>query len=360
MAEEPPYGVIWDQIDAGQVIPFIGAGASLCGRPNDSAGNPMEWTGAEAAFLPNGVELGHWLAEKCCFPDSEDDADLAKIASYFEIRARRHILKSRLRDVFSKEYDCGAIHEFLADSPKPQLIVTTNYDNLIEKAFQAKERDFHLVTHPERDESFAGSVLWWKPHAVEPVAFTPATLPLSLTDTTIIYKMHGTVSHYAAWNSFVITEEDYVRFLARMTQRQAIPARFTMQFMSSSFLFLGYGLRDWNLRVMLENLRNGGGQSVSERQLSGLQIDAGGDDVLGEILSQIDRDASDLPSWAIQHEPSELERTLWAHRKIQIFDVSLNNFVDRMRAWRRRASYVVPDIPLIPPLRTPDQVVRNQ
>lgn len=348
MSEEPPYGVIWDQIDAGEVIPFLGAGASLCRRPKDISGKPLEWKGADASFLPSGVELGHWLAEKCSFPDSTDGADLAKIASYFEIRARRHILKTRLRDVFAKDYELGVIHEFLAECPKPQLIVTTNYDNLIEKAFRAKGRDFHLVTHPERDESFAGSVLWWKPNVTVPVAFTPATLPLSLTDTTIIYKMHGTGSRHAAWNSFVITEEDYVRFLARMTQKQAIPARFTLQFMNSSFLFLGYGLRDWNLRVMLENLRNSAGQSdPGDRLLPKQEIDSEGDeDVLSEILNQIDHDGSDLPSWAIQHEPSELERTLWAHRKIQIFDLPLNTFVDRMRASRNRAAHPAPAISL--------------
>lgn len=331
MTEAPPYGIIRDQIDAGEVIPFLGAGASLCGRPNDLDGHPIEWRDASAEFLPSGAELGNWLAAKCSFPDSPDPTDLAKIASYFEIRARRYLLRRRLRDVFLKDYPFGAVHEFLAESPKPLLIVTTNYDDLLEKAFRLKGREFHLVSHPEHDE-YAGSVLWWKPNATEPLAYPPATLPLSLNETSIIYKMHGTVSHHEPWSSFVITEEDYVRFLARMTQKTAIPARFMMQFMNSSFLFLGYGLRDWNFRVLLENLRRISGRRSLANQQPMDNENATADDPLDHLFGHLEDDALDLPSWAIQHAPSELERTLWTHRNIQIFDIELNDFITRMRA----------------------------
>src|SRR5689334_11392801 len=103
MADEPPYGVIWEQIERGEIIPFLGAGASLCTRPNDPTGHPIAWTGSDAAFLPNGSELGHWLAAKCNFPES-DENDLAKIASFYEIRAHRHLLRRSLHDVFAKDY----------------------------------------------------------------------------------------------------------------------------------------------------------------------------------------------------------------------------------------------------------------
>lgn len=41
-----------------------------------------------------------------------------------------------------------------------------------------------------------------------------------------------------------------------------------------------------------------------------------------------------MPSWAIQDTPSDLERTLWTHRNVQIFDMKLDTFVDRMRQLR--------------------------
>jgi hypothetical protein len=331
MHEEPLYRVIWEQINAGEVVPFLGSGASLVDRPIDEHGQPLPWTGSHAAFLPTVPELGRWLAVRCGFPDPAESADLAKIASYHEIQTRRSILVRSLRDVFSKEYAFGPIHAFLAECPRPLLIVTTNYDNLIEKAFQAKGRPYHLVTHPEREE-YAASVLWWKPGAGAPEMFKPSVLPLSLTDTSIIYKMHGTASVDSV-NSFVITEEDYVRVLARMSDKLAIPARFMMHFMKSSFLFLGYGLRDWNVRVMLETLHSTVRYDRSNKQASSEFIEP---DTIERLLSSFGSDEPDLPSWAIQHHPSRVERRLWEHRHVNIFDLSLDDFVAQMRRERSR------------------------
>ncbi len=339
MPEEPPYGVIWKQIEAGTVIPFLGAGASLGPRPTDDRGSTVPWSDADAAFFPSGAELGRLLADECRFPDAPESADLAKIASYYEVRARRALLKRRLHEIFARDYPIGTVHTFLAQSPRPLLIVTTNYDDLLERAFRLAGREFHLVTHPEERDEYAASVLWWKPGASAPDAFHPARLPLSLDVTSIIYKMHGSVARGAAGDSFVITEEDYVRFLARMTQKQAIPKRFMLHFKNSSFLFLGYGLGDWNLRVMLENLRGASGPPPARKSVvtGGMERS---EDRLDELLANIDFDPddSDYPSWAIQHNPSILERTLWSYRNIQIFDVMLDEFVARIEQQRKRPS----------------------
>jgi hypothetical protein len=55
-------------------------------------------------------------------------------------------------------------------------------------------------------------------------------------------------------DSYVITEDDYVEFLSRMASQTALPATFAEPFRKSHFLFLGYGLRDWNLRVVLHKI----------------------------------------------------------------------------------------------------------
>ena len=315
---EPPYRLIWSQLEAGKLIPFLGAGASLCSRPVAENGEPLPWTAGER-FLPSGRELAGWLAKCCEFPELTED-DLAKIASYFEIRARRRLLIQELRGIFGRQYSHGSIHDFLASARVPLLIVTTNYDDLIERAFQARGRPYHLVTCSDREE-WAGSVLWWEPGAQTPKVRSPKELELSLGDTSIIYKMHGTVS--AKHDSFVITEEDYVGFLARMTYSNAIPARFMLQFREASFLFLGYGLRDWNLRVMLESLRRG---------LRRMEVRPETEDVPfpQAMESYVPPDDGEYPSWAIQHRSSELERELWWRRNVQIFDMSIDDFITRM------------------------------
>src|SRR5205085_4905736 len=126
-----------------------------------------------------------------------------------------------------------------------------------------------------------------------PVTVEANQFDLNLAKSSVIYKMHGTVWPAAEqWDNFVITEEDYVEFLSRMTTNisSAVPAQFYQHSRNRSFLFLGYSLRDWNLRVVLRNLR---------RQ--------------SESMARLDGD-EEVPSWAIQRKPSALEQKLWDRR----------------------------------------------
>lgn len=97
-----------------------------------------------------------------------------------------------------------------------------------------------------------------------------------------------------------------------MTGQTAIPARLMVEFRKRRFLFLGYGLRDWNLRVMLRHLK------------SALAVT--------ETSAPPTPDArEDLRSWAIQRNPSELERALWHARKVNIYDMDIDAFVYKLR-----------------------------
>ena len=303
----PPYGVIWKFLKSGKVIPFLGAGASFVGRPRDS-----NWNAAKPEFLPSGLELAHFLAGQANFPaaDERDRDDLAKVSSYYADIAGRGILRETLRDVFSHEFHCGSVHEFLASVPAHLFIVVTNYDTLVEQAFRAAGKPYDLLIHPADRKDIASAVLWWPHGAASPLVKSPNELDLDLTKTTVIYKMHGTVFQETdEWDNFVITEEDYVEFLSRMTTNTAVPALFYQHARDRSFLFLGYSLRDWNLRVVLKNLT----RNFAVR--GGVNGDRD-----GEVLS-----------WAIQKNPSELERRLWAKRDVNIFDVALDEFVRNMR-----------------------------
>jgi hypothetical protein len=122
--------------------------------------------------------------------------------------------------------------------------------------------------------------------------------------------MHGTIVRDTdVWDNFVITEEDYVEFLSRMTAKTAIPSLFYPYFRERSFLFLGYSLRDWNLRVVLKNL--------SKFFTARSNKDIYGDD-------------EPLPSWSIQYKVSELEMGLWQARNVKIFDTTLELFTENM------------------------------
>src|SRR4051812_4378033 len=157
---EPPYGEISDLLNKGEVVPFLGAGVNFGNRLPSNA----IWNDKSSAFLPSGSELSHFLAKKSSFPsqDEHDLADLAKVASYFVETSARRRLRERLREVFDREFQPCDIHTCLAGLSAPLLIVTTNYDDLTERAFRAAGRPFDLVVHPTDRKDVEASVLWWQ------------------------------------------------------------------------------------------------------------------------------------------------------------------------------------------------------
>ncbi len=92
---------------------------------------------------------------------------------------------------------------------------------------------------------------------------------------------------------------------ARLVDNSAIPACFDEAFRRSHFLFLGYGLKDWNLRVILHKVW----QEWPRRRYA---------------------------SWAIQHRAEPLEREFWARRDLTIFEMPIDRVSAGGAARRRR------------------------
>jgi hypothetical protein len=325
---EPPYGVIANQLCAGNVVPFLGAGASMMGRPADPS---WEWDPKEGKILPSGADLAKFLAKQATFPSETDHerTDLARVSSYFAEVSGRPALRMQLRELLGSSYQPSALHKLLAELPGHHVFVVSNYDTLLEQQFDALGKPYDLVYYPADNRKLAGSMLWWKHGAPQPEKVLTNAVPVQLGETTVIYKMHGTVLRgrppglldeaASSYDSFVITEEDYVEFLYRMTQKRAIPIVLSNWFQERSFLFLGYSLRDWNLRVLLRNL-----------QLSRASRQAG------------PQGKDPVPSWAIQYGPSRLEEKLWDGRGVHIFNQDLTVFTQKMRDELVRSGRIQP------------------
>jgi hypothetical protein len=294
----PPYPAIWDLLHRGKVIPFLGAGASVVGHETGA-------THADGlpAHLPSGANLARDLAKQTKFP-ADEILDLAKVAEYYRIVLGLDSLKDKLHSIFDREYPLTTLHLFLAEIPTPLLIVTTNYDDLIERAFLEKGRACDVVIHTT-DPSIGDKLLWWPHGETVPKKVIPNKWKdIDLDTRTVIYKMHGSVDRRQPLrDQYVISEEDYVDFLARMTKNLAIPAIFAEPFQSHHFLFLGYGLRDWNFRV-----------------------------VLNQIEKQRLRGYKSVKSWAIQHKPTLLEHRFWLERGVEVYDISIDQFVAELAA----------------------------
>jgi len=323
---EPPYLEIADSLREGNVVPFLGAGVNFGTRPTNES-----WHDPQSAFLPSAAELSGYLAHRASFPsdDVRERGDLAKVASYFVDTVARSTLRTRLHRIFAREYQPTSIHTYLAKIARksdadiekdgkpgtPLLMVTTNYDDLLERAFQRAGRPYDLVIYPTDSKDIAASVLWWPHGDAAPEAVLPNKLCIDLKSTNVIYKMHGSVDpKQRHMDSYVITEEDYIEFLSRMTTQSAVPAQFMRHFRERHFLFLGYGLGDWNFRVLLRNLRN--------------VLPADSEAQADDASTDIDDDRDEVTSWAIQFRPSELEDALWRARKVRIFDKGINEFVE--------------------------------
>src|SRR6476659_5740805 len=118
---EPPYGAIWDALSTGNVVPFLGAGASLVGRADG-----FTWNGNHPECLPTGSELASFLAGKTGFPIENDRLyereDLAKVSSYYVDTVGRPNLRRQLRSLLNGPYLPGEIHRLLASVPSSQVI----------------------------------------------------------------------------------------------------------------------------------------------------------------------------------------------------------------------------------------------
>ena len=290
------------------MTPFLGAGASLFERETHDP-----WTLGES--LPKADELARMLAEKSRYPDPAGAKDLLRVSQYFEAARNEKELYKRLNEVFAIDYHPNTLHRFLAKLPAhlralgkpPQLIITTNYDYTLERSFEEAGEPYDLVWYEAKksDEAAFGK-FWHKPPDGEAVVITSPNSYDAVAPNvrTVILKLHGTVVDRAdaARNSFVVTENHYIDYLAGDI---ALPVKITQRMATTNFLFLGYSMRDWNMRVILSR--------------------AWGHRPLG------------TSSWAIQLEPegaqAQIEEKLWKERsEVTPLYAPLNEYVARLEA----------------------------
>src|SRR5256885_2236067 len=136
------YDTVVRGFERGYVTPVLGAGASLYDRA-ESKGDDA-WLGR---YPPSAGELAAYLAAAFKIPGGAP-AELLRVAQYIAaLRGGTGQLYSELHDLFDRKYPVTPLHDFLAELPgslrekgllrKPPLILTTNYDDLVETALAA-------------------------------------------------------------------------------------------------------------------------------------------------------------------------------------------------------------------------------
>jgi SIR2-like domain len=259
--------------------------------------------------------LAEYLAAKYEYPAKQNcmecgregfqpDLDLARVSQYGVMQLDEGPLKEELRRVFRPQYQPTSLHRFLAGLPSPNpdrtedqypLFVTTNYDDLIEQALG--EDNFDLVFYNPADNP---PRFWHKEpgKAAARIDGDANQYPFHFFEKRpVVLKIHGTIDRASQdLDGFVITEDDYIQYLAEEPLENFLPSALLGKMRQMHhLLFLGYGLRDWNLRVFLRRLA----RDPDER----------------------------YRAWAVYLSDDETERQFWGTKGIQILNVDLKIFM---------------------------------
>ncbi len=289
MTDKILYQEIASQLADGLLVPFFGAGAS-----------------AASSGAASGGGLAKELADSCSFPGCRrvSKLSLAEVASFYELTISRARLESKISETLSAATHAGEMHRIVAGLKCVRLVVTTNYDQLIEQAFDEAGRQYDLVVFAAGDAGRLNSFAWKAPE--QDLKFLSAAELdhcLDLEARCVIVKVHGGILPDPYRAGFVLTEEDYVRVLARGGPGMAFPRVLLSYCLTRGLLFLGYRLEDWNVRVMLLNLRE------AEKR----------------------HPASPQRHYAVSLDYPESKKELWKSRGVSLYRQDLSEFGQALR-----------------------------
>jgi len=257
-----------------------------------------------------GMDVGA-LAEQLAhrFDYAEEDRELTRVAQFVSLTKGAGPLYEELQALLNAAAAPTPVHRFFASLPPllrdrglpHQLLVTTSYDLALEQALLEAGEEFDVVSYlaSGRDR---GRFCHRDPSGETRVIELPNTyaVELSLERRTVVLKLHGGLDAATAveQGSFVVTEDDYIGYLARGAVGGAIPVALAAKLQRSHFLFLGYGMREWSLRLVLDRIS--GGEPLAYR------------------------------SWAVRHEARPLEREFWRGHDVDLLEQPLEQYVEAL------------------------------
>ena len=281
--------VICEKLSERQAVLFLGAGINA------------DLKNAAQKEFPLGHDLARWIASDL-LNESELELPLDEAAEMAIMKLGRKEFNAYLYKEFSL-FKPGTAHLSLVQLPW-DVIYTTNYDVLVE------------------DASRVPSVV---PAGQIQRVFSQHTDLATFTEEDILYyKLHGSIDLANNDGRIIITKEDY-RFYE--TYRKSLFRRLKRDLIARTLVFVGYSLKDNNLREIIEDCR-------AELNLKGFPR-----------------------SFSIRPGFSDVEEVFWRDKyNIQLIDASAQKFLDSLKTtWveqdrritsfdeRRQRSYVQVD-----------------
>lgn len=216
----------------GQIVPFVGAGVSKKSLPN---------------HFPNWKELASDLASLAYDTKSISKQEFSEIGGLIKSNRLTFAVDILKKSLPREEYESYLIEKFeyidhkninlttqnLLLKISGKVIITTNYDRLIEDAFAKSFKRSPTTATFEQSASVQYSIQDHR-NSGDP----------------IIFKIHGDI---ASKNSIILSERDY---RALLYDHQAYDAVITSMFLNNVFLFVGFSLDDREVLFHLERLRH--------------------------------------------------------------------------------------------------------
>jgi hypothetical protein len=218
-------------------------------------------------------------------------SDLARVALHVQFAGDYHHLATLLREILpDTDREPSKVLQTLARLPL-DLIVTTNFDRLMERALEQAGQPPPLVAGAPRN-SRQRQALQEK---------------LLAHDGLVLYKIHGsfedTTDREGATLPMVVSEEDYIEFLAASSiKNQTVPRLIERRLVDSVLLFLGYGLEDWDIRTIYKGY-------------------------IEQLPASLQR-----KSFAVQRNPSAFWTEFWKKKNVIIYDLDLYEFTEELEA----------------------------
>ena len=295
------YGPIIKALMAGRLVPVLGPGVNLCSRPPG-----VGWQTGQ--YLPTADELATHLADTFGYPLTER-SNLAKVAQVIAVMRDVGPLYEELHPIFDANYPPTPVHQLLAALPAAlrkqgcayphQLIITLNYDDVLERTLQAAGEPCDVVTYVAEGDQ-RGSFLHDPSGETENILIERPNeyldLPIDQTAARrmLILKLHGAIDRqHDDADSYVITEDHFINFIPRMDIAAIAPAPLLAFLKRSYFLFLGFDLSAWNSRTVLHRVFS------PKRGYA----------------------------WAVEPEPAIISQKFWSRHNVDILDLSLEQFV---------------------------------
>lgn len=297
-----PYRLVAEMLHGGRVVPYLGSGASLSARPQGNEG-----LREKAAFTPSYRELKEMLARECDFPAAEFEAsDLAEVASLYLQRLDRPALDQRLQQVLGRpDYAPSATHRLLAEvaTRTPLLILTTNYDTLMERALDERQVPYDVLAYATRWRRDRPVLAQLAHGESQPRMLEPDSLADGPQERTRLLRLHGPLilRDGQPIGSYVLSEEDQIDWVvALLSGGSALPPSIRAELQRSHLLSLGHSARDWTQRALLRSVYRD--------------------------------DRRRTRAWAVSLNPAQLSVMTWQRYGVEVFGLDLNDWAAQMRA----------------------------